>query len=105
MIKRDTLQRAIPHRTSDGAGGNKVEFELLERVPAHVSITSTIADMTQYGVKDEWLLHTVTDYKLDTVTPNVRYIYSEKVFQIMRQVKQGNEWFQVLREVNADADL
>lgn len=99
MIKRDTIQRVIPHLTPDGSGGQTTEPGLLERIPAHVSIISTIADMTQYGVKEEMVIHCATDFALDTVTQNVRYKYSDRLFKVMRQVKQGNEWFSVLHEV------
>lgn len=99
MIKRDSLQRMVPGLTSDGTGGKIVEYDGLERLDANVSITATNADINQFGVKDEYLIHTVTDYKLDE-TPNVRYKWSGKLFQILRQVRNGNEWFSALQEVN-----
>lgn len=99
MIKRDILQRVIATRVSDGQGGGTAELEYLEKVPAHVSVTATLSDITQFGISNEMVLHTVTDYKLDDVTPNVRYMYSDRLFVMLHQIKNGNEYFQTFKEV------
>ena len=74
------------------------EKELKEIVRAHVSQTTTYNDI-QYGYVDQMILHCCTNIKLDTST-YARYIFADKYFKVMRQVKQGNEYFSVLLEVN-----
>lgn len=99
MIKRDTLQRVIVTPIEDEMGGNSVSTELKEQIVAHVSINTTFKDLTQYGVKEQMLLHVVTSVKLDEYL-YARYVFSNKMFKVMRQVKNGNEYFSVLMEVN-----
>lgn len=99
MIKRDTLQRVIVTPIDDDMGGNSVSIEPKETIVAHVSINTTYKDLTQYGVKDQMLLHVVSSIKLDEYI-YARYVFSEKMFKVMRQVKNGNEYFSVLMEVN-----
>ena len=99
MIKRDTIQRCILTPVQDNQGGNAApEKELKEIVRAHVSQTTTYNDI-QYGYVDQMILHCCTNIKLDTST-YARYIFADKYFKVMRQVKQGNEYFSVLLEVN-----
>ena len=99
MIKRDTIQRVIVTPIEDEMGGNSISTEFKERVVAHVSINTTYKDLTQYGIKDQMLLYVVTNIKLDEYV-YTRYIFSGKMFKVMRQVKNGNEYFSVLMEVN-----
>jgi hypothetical protein len=100
MIKRDRIQRVIIHKESDGQGGTINTYEEKEYIDAHVSIISTYGDATQFGIKDELVIHTTTAAYLDTTSPNVRYKYSNKYFKILRQVPAGNEFFCVMKQVN-----
>ena len=104
MIKRDTIQRVVMITTEDEMGGNTAIKEPKEIIKAHVSQTTTFGQIvhgqiTQYGVKEQIILNVVTDVKLDEYV-NTRYIYSDKLYRLMRQVKSGNEYFSVLMEVN-----
>lgn len=99
MIKRDILQRVIVTPISDGQGGGTPEYDYKEKIPAHVSVTATMSDITQFGITNELMLHTATNYKLDDVTPNVRYMYSGRLFEMLHQIKSGNEYFQTFKEV------
>lgn len=99
MIKRDTIQRVVLMPTDDGMGGQPATKDYGEVVRAMVSNNTTMQELTQYGIKEQIVLNVVTDIKLDEYI-NTRYSYQEKLFKIMRQVKQGNEWFSVLVEVN-----
>lgn len=100
MIKRDRIQRVLVHSESDGQGGNVNTYEGKEYVDAHVSIVSTMGDTTQFGIKDELVIHTVTGVYLDTTSPNVRYKYSGKLFKVLRQVPAGNEYYCTMKQVN-----
>lgn len=99
MIKRDTIQRVIITPVDDGEGGNTATREYKEIIPAHVSINATFGEIAQFGVKQQMVVHTVTDYELDDYV-YARYLFSGKLFKLMRQVKRGNEYFSVLMEVN-----
>lgn len=99
MIKRDTIQRCIMLVDNDLQGGSPSERELKEVIRAHVSQTQTYSQMTQYGIKEQLVLNVVTDIKLDEYI-RTRYIYADKLFKIVRQVKSGNEYFSVLVETN-----
>lgn len=100
MIKRDTLTRIITEPIPDGAGGSTPGTpEVKETIAAHVSVGSTANEITMYGIKTQEVLHTVTDYKLDDRVI-ARYLWSDKLFKVMRQIKSGNEWFATLLEVN-----
>ena len=99
MNKRDYIQRCIMVVAEDGEGGVPGERSLREQVPAHVSQTTTFAQMTQYGVKNQIVLNVVTSVKLDEYV-KARYIWQNKLFKVMRQVKSGNEYFSVLMETN-----
>lgn len=98
MIKRDLIQRIRLIPTSDGQGGSSITREEYEFVRATVSIYATGEQITQFGVTTQLLLNVVTDIKLDEYI-YTRYVFQDKVFRIMRQVKRGNEWFSVLMEV------
>lgn len=99
MIKRDTIQRCIMVTSDDHQGGAPAERELKEIVQAHVSQTATNKQLTEFGVKERIIMNVVTNIKLDT-SIKARYIYSDKLFKVMRQIKSGNEYFSVLVEVN-----
>lgn len=98
MIKRDTIQRYAAIVTKDEMGGNIVELNPKEIIEANVSINTTFGELTQYGVKNEIVLHVVTNIELDEYL-YTRYRYSDKLYKIVRQIKQGNEYFSTLIEV------
>ena len=99
MIKRDTIQRYSAVLTKDAMGGDIVDLVPAEHVRAHVSINSTIGEITQYGLKEEMVLHGITDVELD-IYIHTRYMYSGRLFRLVRQIKQGNEYYSTLIEVN-----
>ena len=99
MIKRDSIQKINFVPVEDGQGGNSIDKQYGETIRAMVSQNTTYGQMTQYGVKEEIILNVVVDNKLETST-TTRYIWNNKIFKVMRQVKSGNEWFVVLMEVN-----
>ena len=45
------------------------------------------------------VIHVVTNIKLDEYLYS-RYMYSDRLFRLVRQIKQGNEYFSTLVEVN-----
>ena len=98
MIKRDYLELVAAAPESDGEGGNTHEYVRAELIPAHVSTSSSLVDVTQYGIKDEMMLHTVTNKPLVNGA-SVRYRYKSRLYKLLRQTRTGNEWFQVLKEV------
>ena len=99
MIKRDSIQKINLVPVEDEQGGNSIDKQYGETIKAMVSQNTTYGQMTQYGVKDQIILNVVVDNKLETST-TTRYIWNNKIFKVMRQVKSGNEWFVVLMEVN-----
>lgn len=100
MMKRDTLTRLIFDPIDDGSGGNAIgEPQVMEIVPAHVSSGATSNEITMYGLKTQEVLHTTTDVKLDD-RAIARYIWSDRLFRVTRQIKFGNEWLATLLEVN-----
>lgn len=99
MVKRDTIQRYQATLTPDGMGGNVVNLTPAEFVDANVSINATIGEITQYGVKDQQVLHITTNIELDDYI-YTRYKYGNKLFKMVRQIKQGNEYFSTFIEVN-----
>lgn len=99
MIKRDTIQRYAAVVTKDEMGGDVVKLNPAEIVDANVSINTTFGEITQYGLKNEMVLHVVTNIKLDEYFYS-RYKYSGRLFKLVRQIKQGNEYFSTLVEVN-----
>ena len=101
MVKRDTIQRYFAQETKDDMGGSIVTLVPAEIIDANVSINASLGEITQYGVKDSLVLHVVTNKKLDDYY-STRYKYSDKYFRITRQIKQGNEYFSTLLEVNID---
>ena len=99
MVKRDTIQRYAAVVTKDEMGGDVVELNPAEIIDANVSINTTFGEITQYGIKDEMVIHVVTNIKLDEYLYS-RYMYSGHLFRLVRQIKQGNEYFSTLVEVN-----
>ena len=99
MVKRDTIQRYAAIVDQDEMGGNIVSLNPAEIVDANVSINATLGDITQYGLNSEMILHEVTNIELDEF-PYSRYKYSGRLFRLVRQIKQGNEYFSTLVEVN-----
>lgn len=100
MTKRDTLTYLRLHFVEDNTGGATVDdIEEVAIIPAHVSVNSTMNEITMYGVKTQYMLHVVTDTKLDEGMA-ARYGWSDKMFKLMRQVKSGNEYFSTLLEVS-----
>lgn len=99
MVKRDTIQRYAAIVTQDEMGGNIVQLNPAEIVDANVSINTTLGEITQYGLKNEMVLHVVTNIELDEFLYS-RYKYSGRLFRLVRQIKQGNEYFSTLVEVN-----
>ncbi len=99
MIKRDSIQKIKFVPIEDEQGGNSIDKQYGETIKAMVSQNTTYGQMTQYGVKEQIILNVVVDNKLETST-TTRYIWNNKIFKVMRQVKSGNEWFVVLMEVN-----
>ena len=99
MVKRDTIQRYAAVVTKDEMGGDVVELNPAEIIDANVSINTTFGEITQYGIKNEMVIHVVTNIKLDEYLYS-RYMYSDKLFRLVRQIKQGNEYFSTLVEVN-----
>ena len=104
MIKRDTIQRYAAKVVPDGMGGNDVSLVPSEIVEANVSINTTFGEITQYGIKNELVLHVVSNIELDDFVYS-RYMYSGKLFKVVRQIKQGNEYFSTLVEVGEGGDL
>lgn len=106
MIKRDFILRVTPERIPDGAGGSaEIEYKIQERYNAHVSITGHLstavqAKVTEYGLNSDTILEVIADRKLDDEDKNCRYKWDGKLFQLLRQVRMGNEWFATLQEVN-----
>ena len=99
MVKRDTIQRYAAVVTKDEMGGDVVELNPAEIIDANVSINTTLGEITQYGIKNEMIIHVVTNIKLDEYLYS-RYMYSDRLFRLVRQIKQGNEYFSTLVEVN-----
>lgn len=99
MVKRDTIQRYAAVVTKDEMGGDVVNLNPAEIVDASVSINTTLGEITQYGIKSEMVIHVVTNIKLDEYLYS-RYMYSGRLFRLVRQIKQGNEYFSTLVEVN-----
>lgn len=99
MIKRDTIQRIVLTPTTDEMGGTTTTIELKEIVIVHVSVQATNEQLTQYGPTSQLIINVVSNIRLDDYV-NSRYIYSGKRYKLMRQIKQGNEYFSVLLETN-----
>ena len=99
MIKRDLIRRYAVITAEDEMCGSAIDRTPAEFVKANVSLNATIGEITQYGVKNEMVIHTITDVKLDEYL-YTRYEYSGKLFKLMRQIKQGNEYYSTLIETD-----
>lgn len=99
MIKRDSIQRFKAISIEDGQGGTQTQLVPAEFIDANVSVNTTLKEITQYGLADEMVIHVVTNIKLDEDS-RVRYQYSNKLFKLTRQIKQGNEYYSTFIEVN-----
>ena len=97
MIKRDTIRRVRLIPTNDGQGGSDYEVQKFEYITVNASINTTFGEINQYGVKDQLIVHIVSNIKLDEYV-NTRYEYSGRLFKLIRQIKSGNEFFSVLME-------
>ena len=104
MIKRDTIQHYLARVEEDGMGGNNVSLIPSEFVEANVSINTTFGEITQYGLNNEMVLHVVTNIELDEFLHS-RYKYAGRLFKLVRQIKQGNEYFSTLVEVNEGGEM
>ena len=99
MIKRDLIRRYAVITAPDEMGGSAIDRRPAEFVKANVSINATIGEITQYGIKNEMVIHVITDVELDDYI-YTRYQYSDKMFKLMRQIKQGNEYYSTLIETD-----
>ena len=105
MIKRDTIQRYVPQIADDGMGGTVIEkMKPGEIIPANVSIGTTFKSANSPEEKSQVVINVVTNIKLDEYL-YTRYRYSNKMFKITRQIKQGNEYFSTLVEVSEEVPI
>ena len=99
MIKRDTIQRVIMNPISDGQGGYYFTREYKELLTVAVSAISSFGSTTEFGTQQQETISVVSNVKLDEYI-YARYVYSGKLYKIMRQIKRGNEYYSILMEVN-----
>lgn len=99
MIKRDLIRRYAVITTPDEMGGSAIDRGPAEFVKVNVSVNATIGEITQYGVKNEMVIHVVSNVELDDYI-YTRYEYSGKMFRLVRQIKQGNEYYSTLIETD-----
>lgn len=99
MIKRDLIRRYAVITTPDEMGGSAIDRRPAEFVKVNVSVNATIGEITQYGVKNEMVIHVVSNMELDDYI-YTRYEYSGKMFRLVRQIKQGNEYYSTLIETD-----
>ena len=99
MIKRDLIRRYAVITTPDEMGGSAIDRRPAEFVKVNVSVNATIGEITQYGVKNEMVIHVVSNVDLDDYI-YTRYEYSGKMFRLVRQIKQGNEYYSTLIETD-----
>ena len=99
MMKRDLIRRYAVITAPDEMGGSAIDRRPAEFVKAHVSVNATIGEITQYGVKNEMIIHVVSNVELDDYI-YTRYEYSGKMFKLIRQIKQGNEYYSTLIETD-----
>lgn len=99
MIKRDLIRRYAVITSPDEMGGSAIDRKPAEFVKVNVSVNATIGEITQYGVKNEMVIHVVSNVELDDYI-YTRYEYSGKMFRLVRQIKQGNEYYSTLIETD-----
>lgn len=98
MIKRDQIQKVIINRADDAVGGFAQETTKKDFIDACVSQTTTYADMTQFNLKNELVIHVVTNEKLEDKDQDVRYLFQGVLYQVRRQVQRGIEYYSTLVE-------
>ena len=99
MIKRDTIQRVIITPESDNQGGSVPDKDYKELLTVAVSTISSFGSTTEFGTQQQETISVVSNVKLDEYI-YARYVYSGKLYKIMRQMKRGNEYYSILMEVN-----
>lgn len=99
MIKRDLIRRYAVITTPDEMGGSAIDRRPAEFVKVNVSVNATIGEITQYGIKNEMVIHVVSNVELDDYI-YTRYEYGGKMFRLVRQIKQGNEYYSTLIETD-----
>ena len=99
MIKRDTIQRVIMIPESDGQCGSSIDKDYKEILTVAVSTISSFGSTTEFGTQQQETISVVSNVRLDEYV-YARYIYSGKLYKIMRQMKRGNEYYSILMEVN-----
>lgn len=99
MIKRDTIQRVIMIPESDGQCGSSIDKDYKELLTVAVSTISSFGSTTEFGTQQQETISVVSNVRLDEYV-YARYIYSGKLYKIMRQMKRGNEYYSILMEVN-----
>ena len=99
MIKRDTIQRVIITPESDNQGGSVPDKDYKELLTVAVSTISSFGSTTEFGTQQQETISVVSNVKLDEYI-YARYVYSGKLYKIMRQMKRGSEYYSILMEVN-----
>ena len=99
MIKRDTIQRVIMIPESDGQCGSSIDKDYKEILTVAVSTISSFGSTTEFGTQQQETISVVSNVKLDEYI-YARYVYSGKLYKIMRQMKRGSEYYSILMEVN-----
>ena len=99
MIKRDTIQRVIMIPESDGQCGSSIDKDYKEILTVAVSTISSFGSTTEFGTQQQETISVVSNVRLDEYV-YARYIYSGKLYKIMRQMKRGSEYYSILMEVN-----
>lgn len=99
MIKRDQIQKVLISRNRDKFGGFASEQQPAKEdfINACVSQSTTYADMTQYNLKDERVIHVVTSEKLEQ-SQDARYLFEDVLYQVRHQVRRGTEYYSTLVE-------
>lgn len=98
MIKREQIQKVLINRTDDAVGGFAQETMKKDFIDACVSQIVTYADMTQFNLKNERVLHVVTNEKLEEENQDVRYLFQGVLYQVRRQIPKGIEYYSTLVE-------
>ena len=99
MIKRDTIQRVIMIPESDGQCGSSIDKDYKEILTVAVSTISSFGSTTEFGTQQQETISVVSNVRLDEYV-YARYVYSGKLYKIMRQMKRGSEYYSILMEVN-----
>lgn len=97
MIKRDKIQLVLLIYTKDGSGGDTIKKEYKQFINACVSTATSFADMTEFNLKQEKVIHVITNTELSQ-NPNIRYSFDNILYQVRNQAKRGAEYFATLVE-------